>query len=198
MHTKIRKAGSSSQNHPSSRWALVSQKVFPHQERQSRVRTCYPSFWWFHVKIPLWSHHTQAGKAETFREQEEEEKQELPHSGSSGRDHGSVTCSADDPSSFTTEEITTTAMQTPADFPSFSHTGVHDRSHQPPELLHAPYPLPLSEPKTHSQYRHAQLQKCMAPAQTSAVDPAIVCTPGLAPLAKHLHAAGLIPITSLL
>ena len=195
MHTKMRKAGSLSQNHPSPRWALISQKCSPHQERQSRVRASYPSLWWHHVKVPLWFHHTQTGKVETFREQEQEEKQELPLSGRSGRDHISVTCSADDPSSFTTEEITT-AMQTPADIPSFSHTNVHVHSHQPPEFLRALYPLPFSEPGTHSQYRHTQLRKCMAPAQTPAVGPAIVCTPGLAPLAMYLHTAGFIPITS--
>lgn len=87
----------------------------------------------------------------------------MPLSGCSGREHISVTCSADDPNSFSTEDIVT-AMQTPADFPSFSHSSVHVHSHQPPEFLQALYPLPLSEPGTHSQYGHAQLQKCMAPA----------------------------------
>lgn len=194
MHTKMRKAGFRIIPVPGGHCSV--RKCSPHQERQSRVRASYPSLWWHHVKAPLWFHHTQTGKVETFREQEQEENQELPLSGCSGRDHISVTCSAEDPSSFTTEKITT-AMQTPADIPSFSHTNVHIHSHQPPEFLHALYPLLFSEPGTHSQCGHTQVQKFMAAAQTPAVGPAIVCTPGLAPLAMHLHTAGFIPITSL-
>lgn len=66
MHTKMRKAGFRIIPVPGGHCSV--RKCSPHQERQSRVRASYPSLWWHHVKAPLWFHHTQTGKVETFRE----------------------------------------------------------------------------------------------------------------------------------